>query len=105
MNPGRILQLLKYYEEDPSDPFNIYGLATEYRNADPQQAWKYYTILLKEHPSYLPTYYHAAVMLMDRDDIDEAERLIDAGIVLAKEQNNQLALRELNNLLNELLDY
>ena len=105
MNNERISQLLSYYKEDPADPFNIYCLATEYKEEIPDEAWRYYSLLLSEHPAYLPTYYHAAQILIDRDEIDEAEKIIDNGIALALKQNNQLAFRELRNLLNNLLDY
>ena len=105
MNKARIDQLLNFYKEDPEDPFNIYCLATEYKEAEPKKAWHYYEILLDKHPGYLPTYYHAAEILIERDEIDQAEELIDQGLALATEQNNQLALRELRNLLNNLLDY
>ena len=105
MNKERIEQLLSFYEEDPNDPFNIYCLATEYRTENPDKAWEYYSKLLQEHADYLATYYHAAELLIERDEIDEAEKLIDQGIELAIAQNNQLALRELRNLLNNLLDY
>lgn len=105
MNKERIDQLLDFWKEDPEDPFNIYCLATEYKEADPGKAWHYYDILLRDHPTYLPTYYHAAELLIEEDEIDHAEKLIDQGIALATAQNNQLALRELRNLLNNLLDY
>ena len=105
MNTDRINQLKAYYEEDPSDPFNIYCLATEYRDHDKDLAWKFYNELLTTHAEYLPTYYHAAQLSIDQDEIDKAEELIDKGISLAIKQQNQLALRELRNLLDNLLDY
>ena len=40
--PSRLQQLLAFYEEDPTDPFTIYALATEYRADDPKLAWEYY---------------------------------------------------------------
>ena len=105
MNKARIEQLLTFYKEDPDDPFNIYCLGTEYKEYDPAKAMVYYSKLLKEHPEYLATYYHAAELLIERDEIDGAEKIIDRGIELAQAQNNPLALRELRNLLNNLLDY
>lgn len=105
MNNKRIEQLLSFYADEPGDPFNIYCLATEYKEHDLAKAWEYYTELLEKHPGYLPTYYHAAEVLIERDEIDRAEEVIDKGIELAMEQKNQLALRELRNLLNNLLDY
>ena len=105
MNKDRIEQLLAFYQEDPKDPFNIYCLATEHKEDDPEKAWSYYSRLLQDLPDYLATYYHAAELLIDKDQIDEAEAIIDKGIEIALAQNNQLALRELRNLLNNLLDY
>jgi len=105
MNKDRIAQLVSFYKDDPSDPFNIYCLATEYKDYEPKKAMEYYKILLKEHPDYLATYYHAAEIQIEWDDIDEAERLISKGTELAITQNNQLALRELKNLSDNLLDF
>jgi len=105
MNQDRISQLQAFYKEDPEDPFNIYCLATEYKEHDKSKAWNYYSELLEKHPDYLPTYYHAAELMIDKDEIDIAEKIIDDGIALAIKQNNQLALRELRNLLNNLLEY
>lgn len=105
MNKERIEQLLTFYKDDPRDPFNIYCLATEYKEYDSAKAWEYYSHLLKHHPDYLATYYHAAEILIEQDEIDQAEEIIDKGIELALAQKNQLALRELRNLLNNLLDY
>jgi len=105
MNNERLEQLLQFYQDDPNDPFNLYCLANEYKNNDPKIALTYYSKLLKEHPSYLPTYYHAAELYVDNDEIDLAEKVIDEGIELALKQNDTLALRELRNKLDDLMDY
>ena len=105
MNNERLKQLLQFLQEDPNDPFNIYCLANEYKNFDALKAMKYYQELLLNHAKYLPTYYHAAELHINRNEIAKAEKLIAEGIILAKEQNDQLALRELKNLENNLLEY
>ncbi len=105
MNNERLEQLLRFYQDDPNDPFNLYCLANEYKNNDPGKALTYYSKLLKEHPGYLPTYYHAAELYVDNDEIDLAEKVIDDGIELALKQNDTLALRELRNKLDDLMDY
>lgn len=105
MNNERLEQLLKFYQDDPKDPFNLYCLANEYKNHDPDKALIHYSKLLKEHPDYLPTYYHAAELYIDKDEIDLAEKVIDDGIELAIKLNDTLALRELRNQLDDLLDY
>ena len=105
MNNDRIKHLLKFLEEDPSDPFNIYCLANEYKNIDPSKAMVYYLDLLANHSKYLPTYYHLAELYINNGKIEPAESVITDGIALALEQNDQLALRELRNLQNNLFDY
>jgi hypothetical protein len=105
MNNERLKQLLQFHQEDPDDPFNIYCLANEYKNNDPSKAMKYYNDLLLNHAKYLPTYYHAAELHINNNEIARAEKVIADGITLAIEQNDQLALRELKNLQNNLLEY
>ena len=105
MNNERLNQLLQFLQEDPNDPFNIYCLANEYKNTDPSKALNYYQDLLLNHAQYLPTYYHAAELYINNDAIAEAEKVIANGIILAIEQNDQLALRELRNMQNNLLEF
>jgi len=105
MNNERLEHLLQFLKEDPKDPFNIYCLANEYKNNDPKKAMSYYQELLQDHPKYLATYYHAAELYINNNDIEKAEKVIAEGIVLALEQGDQLALRELRNLQNNLFDY
>ncbi len=105
MNNPRLSQLLKFLQEDPNDPFNIYCVANEYKNTDPEKAIEYYQDLLLNHPKYIPTYYHTAELHINNNEIDTAEKIIADGIVMAIEQNDQLALRELRNLQNNLQDY
>ena len=103
MSSARLSQLLKFLEEDPYDPFNLYAVATEYRPRDPAQALIYYERLLREHPRYVPTYYHAAQLYLDREENEKAERTFRRGIQEATAQNDALALRELQNAYNEFL--
>ena len=105
MNNERLTQLLQFLQEEPDDPFNIYCLANEYKNNDPDKAMEYYRDLLLNHAEYLPTYYHAAELHINSNEIEQAEKVIADGIVLALKQNDQLALRELRNLQNNLFDY
>ncbi|MBD2702840.1 tetratricopeptide repeat protein [Spirosoma sp. BT702] len=95
MNTERIEQLMRYVEEEPSEPFNVYALAMEFLNGRPEQARFYFEKLLNEHPDYLPTYYHAAALYAELDERDKAAMLYDKGITLAQAQNNQKTLQEL----------
>ncbi|QIP13423.1 tetratricopeptide repeat protein [Spirosoma aureum] len=95
MNNDRIQQLIRFVQEEPGEPFNVYALAMEYLNGQPKQAKDYFDQLLVEHPDYLPTYYHAAALYTDLDERDKAAELYEKGIELARVQNNQKALQEL----------
>ncbi|ELR69357.1 hypothetical protein C900_05137 [Fulvivirga imtechensis AK7] len=103
MNSSRLNQLLKFLQEDPNDPFTIYALATEYKTHDASKSRMYFEKLLKDHPDYLPTYYHVAQLYMALGLKQQAEESFLKGIDLAKTQNNSLALRELQNAYNEFL--
>ncbi|UII19780.1 tetratricopeptide repeat protein [Fulvivirga ligni] len=103
MNSNRINQLLDFLKEDPNDAFTLYALATEYRKSDTDKALEYYEVLLNDHPDYLATYYHAANLYLDLEDRDKAEKVFVKGIELAKQQNNSLLLRELQNAYNNFL--
>ncbi len=93
----RISQLLKFSEEDPSDPFNYYALALEYQKQDNPLAAKYYDLLLSQHPDYLATYYHAAAYFTTMDHIGKAGQIYQKGIELATQQGNKHAKKELEN--------
>lgn len=88
MNNDRIRQLIRFVEEEPGDPFNVYALAMEFINGQPERARPYFDQLLIEHPDYLPTYYHAAALYADMNQRDRAAALYETGIELARVQNN-----------------
>ncbi|MGF7216093.1 Tfp pilus assembly protein PilF [Spirosoma lacussanchae] len=95
MNNERIQQLIRFVQEEPGEPFNVYALAMEYMNSQPEQARVYFDQLLSDHPDYLPTYYHVAALYAELDERDKAAELYQKGIRLAEVQNNQKALQEL----------
>lgn len=103
MNTSRLEQLQQFLKEDPKDPFNLYALALEYfRLAEVDEARRYFELLLKEHASYLPTYYHAAKLYETLDMANEALRVLEAGIELARAQHQDKTLRELKSYYDEL---
>ncbi len=95
MNNDRIQQLIRFVQEEPGDPFNVYALAMEFINGQPEQARPYFDQLLSDHPSYLPTYYHAAALYADLNERDRAADLYIKGMALARAQSNQKTLLEL----------
>lgn len=99
----RLSQLLAFYEEDPSDPFNVYALAIEYLTNEPIKSLAHFRELLDKHPTYLPTYYHAAELLANLGLRDEADKVYLAGIALALDQKQTKALQELRNAYQNFL--
>lgn len=95
MNNDRIQQLIRFVQEEPDEPFNVYALAMEFLNGQPQEAKVYFDQLLAKFPDYLPTYYHAAALYADLDERDKAAELYEKGIELARAQHNQKTLQEL----------
>ncbi|GAB4022908.1 tetratricopeptide repeat protein [Spirosoma koreense] len=95
MNNERIQQLIRFVQEEPDEPFNVYALGMEYLDSQPEQARVYFDQLLRAHPDYLPTYYHAAALYASLDERDKAADIYDKGIALAQVQQNQKALLEL----------
>lgn len=103
MNAERLARLYDFLRETPNDPFTLYAIATEYATTDVAQARVYYEKLLREHPDYVATYYHAARLFLDANEPDLAEATFKKGIAVAQAKNDRLALRELQNAYNEFL--
>ena len=96
-NKERIKQLEKFRKEDPDDPFNIYALALEYLHLDKAKSMELFEELLKNHPDYIGTYYHAAALFTEFGDNDRANNTYLKGIEVAKGKNETHALRELQS--------
>jgi hypothetical protein len=99
----RLQQLEQYYQEDPGDPFNLYGLALEYLKTDVSKSRKLFDDLLAFHQDYIPTYYHAAKLYADLNDKERAITIYLQGIEYAKKTQDQKALVELQSAYNELI--
>jgi tetratricopeptide (TPR) repeat protein len=97
-------QLIKYYEEEPNDPFNAYALALEYSKNDLPKAINLVEINIQRFPSYLPNYYHLAKWYESEQNFAMAIDTYRRGIELANIQKNLKTARELQSALNLLLD-
>jgi tetratricopeptide (TPR) repeat protein len=102
MNSIRITQLQQFQQDDPQDPFPVYGLALEYLKTDSKKSEEYFDDLLSRFPDYLPTYYHAAKLKADFNKTDEAIEIYERGVKLALKQGDNATLRELKSALDEL---
>jgi tetratricopeptide (TPR) repeat protein len=99
----RLQQLEQFYNEDPTDPFNIYGLALEYLKTDLSKSKALFDMLLTSHQGYIPTYYHAAKLYTELQDRDRAISIYQQGIAQAKNSKDNKALRELQSAYDELV--
>lgn len=104
MNNTLVTNLLAFYEEDPTDPFNAYALAIEYAKSDVSEARRFFELLLTSHPDYLPTYYHAGAFFAALDQVERAEEIYQKGVEIAQRQKDAKAHRELLSAYNSFLD-
>ena len=107
MNESRLEQLFGFLKDDPNDPFLLYAIATEYRQADLEKAREYYEKLLAEHESYVGTYYHAAKLYEENGQNDMAEQTYKKGMQISRREGNMHAFSELQQAYNKMmgLDY
>jgi len=102
MTTTRLEQLFRFHEEDPHDPFPVYGLALEYLKIDVQKSEKYFDELVVHFPDYLPTYYHAAKLKAELGKREIAIDLYKKGIDLAIRAQDRSTQRELQSAYDEL---
>lgn len=103
MTETRLQQLIKFYEEDPQDAFNVYGLALEYYKTDLLKSEELFSKLLSDFPDYLPAYYHAAKLKEELNANEIALTIYTQGMDLAKKLKDRKTLQELQSAYNELL--
>lgn len=103
MSETRLETLLKFYEEDPNDPFNLYGLALEYQKTDLNKSDKLFSKLLEDFPQYIPSYYHAAKLKVELKQPESALIIYKKGIEVAQQQNEKKAGQELRSAYDELM--
>ena len=99
MNNERLQKLLDFLENDPTDPFIKYALATEYmKQKDQKQALIFYEDLLKNHESYVGTYYHAGKLYETMGRPADAIKVYEKGMAIAKLANDMHAFSELQSV-------
>lgn len=94
----RLIYLKELLAEDPKDSFVKYAIAKEYeKNDNLKMAIEKFEALRKDDPEYVGLYYHLAHIYTEIDDTEKALEVYDAGIAVAKAQNDLHALSELRN--------
>jgi hypothetical protein len=101
----RIAQLRAWIQEDPADPFPVYGLALETAYVAEPEVEALWEILLLKFPTYLPAYYQAGAFFQKKQQLTKALDIWEKGIQLAIQKKDQHTLTELRNIRqNALLD-
>jgi tetratricopeptide (TPR) repeat protein len=103
LNASRLDRLTKLLEQDPSDPFVLYGIAQEHAAAGrTAEAVAFFDRCLAADPAYLYAYYHKA-RAQQSAGVDEAARATaQAGLSAARAAADSKALSELSAFLDEL---
>ena len=80
MTTPRIEQLLSFLPLRPDDPFVVYALAIEYKNAVRlDDALRYFSEVHTRFPDYVPNYLHFGGLLTERGETAEARRPTRSG--------------------------
>jgi hypothetical protein len=88
--------------QDPHNTFARYGLALEMAKSEPAAAWTHFEYLLLHHPEYSAAYYQAGMFLLKQGRLDEARKVLAAGVEVTGQQGKQHALAELQAALDDL---
>ena len=90
--------------QDPDNTFAQYGLAMELAKSEPVAAWTHFEYLLLHHPEYSATYYQGGMFLAKQGRLDEARKVLAAGVEVTRGQGKQHAQAELQGALDDLDD-
>lgn len=101
----RLHQLLDFLKKSPKDGFSLYSVAFEYVQMGELPTGLEYFLRLRElHPDYLGLYYQLGKTYERLDQPEEAMAAYRAGMEVAKAQQAQRPLSELQRALQTLED-
>ena len=101
---NRIEQLQNFLNDNPSDPFLLYALATEYVKAgQTTEALRYYETLQTDHPDYVGTYYHLGKLYETLGQRDDAVATYQRGMEVARQKNDRHAFAELQGVYHSII--
>ncbi len=103
--PGksRRQRLEEMLAENPDDPFLRYGLAMEHLGAgEDEQGCNLLQEIIARTPAYVPAYVQAGQVLVRLDRLEDARRVYQQGIEVARRQGDQHAAEEMTDFLGQL---
>ncbi|QNN23625.1 tetratricopeptide repeat protein [Planctomycetales bacterium ZRK34] len=92
----RLSQLMRFYDQDPTDAFCTYGIAMEHNKVGRHdQAVQWLDRTLEIDPNHAYAHYQKAVALAEMGQRADAQAAIDAGLEAAKRSGDAHAAEEL----------
>ncbi len=100
---NRRQQIEAMLEQDGTDSFLRYALALEWASeGQPNQAMAEFNKLLTQDPGYIPAYLQAGQLLAKAGQGDAARILLEKGIHVARQGNDDHAAEEMAAILASL---
>ena len=103
MTSSRLEALMKFLEEDPTDPFTRYAIALEYASMQnfPAAIAKMQELLSLD-PGYVPAYHQLGGFFKQIGEPNEAIRILEQGMQRAALAGERHAQGEMQELIDEL---
>lgn len=101
---SKIEQIKALLKDSLPDSFLQHALALEYIKAgDDNSAKSTFEALLKDNPDYVGSYYHLAKLCERQGAEDEAIKVYERGMEIAKKQGEQHAYAELRSAYEDIV--
>ena len=99
----RLIQLKEMLADDPKDSFLCFAIAKEHEKlGNLEEALEMYLVLKGNDPEYVGLYYHLGQLYEILEQHENALKVYDEGIQIAKKQSDFHALSELNGVKTNL---
>ena len=100
----RIERIKTMLIDNPADSFLQHALALEYiKLGNETEARNLFETLLNREPGYIGSYYHLAKLLERTGDTDNAVKIYEKGMEVAKQAGDNHSLSELRSAYEELI--
>ena len=103
MSSSRLVELEKFLEREPDDPFTQYAIALEYASeGDLATALTKLETLISMKPTYVAAYQQLGAWLIAKDQINRARDVLKRGIEVATSNGEAHARNEMQTMIDDL---